>query len=99
MMMSFFLDLGAALSSPSAAPSSFLSAMKNLLGSSVGNASTRARTLAPNVRPPHRETRVAMVNDCLPSGKILPGHNDLAALSALPPVPVFLAKQLINHPF
>jgi hypothetical protein len=40
-----------------------------------------------------------MVNDCLPSGKILPGHNGLAALSALPSAPVFLAKRLINHLF
>jgi len=40
-----------------------------------------------------------MVNDCLPSGKILPGHNGLAALSALRFAPVFLAKRLINHIF
>jgi hypothetical protein len=40
-----------------------------------------------------------MVNDCLPSGKILPGHNGLAALSAAPFAPVFLAKRLINHLF
>jgi hypothetical protein len=73
--------------------------MKNLPGSSVGNASTRARYLAPNVRLPHRETRVAMVNDCLPSGKILPGHNGLAALSALLFAPVFSAKHLINQIF
>jgi hypothetical protein len=73
--------------------------MKTLPGSSVGNASTGARCLAPNVRLPHRETRVAMVNDCLPSGKILPGHNDLAALSALPKAAVFLVKYLINHLF
>jgi hypothetical protein len=40
-----------------------------------------------------------MVNDCLPSGKILPGHNGLAALSALPGAPVFSVKPLINHLF
>jgi hypothetical protein len=40
-----------------------------------------------------------MVNDCLPSGKILPGHNGLAALSALRAEAVFLAKHLINHIF
>jgi hypothetical protein len=40
-----------------------------------------------------------MVNDCLPSGKILPGHNGLAALSALLGAPVFSVKHLINHIF
>jgi hypothetical protein len=40
-----------------------------------------------------------MVNDCLPTGKILPGHNGLAALSAARFAPVFLAKHLINHLF
>jgi hypothetical protein len=40
-----------------------------------------------------------MVNDCLPTGKKLPGHNGLAALSAVQSAPVFLAKHLINHLF
>jgi hypothetical protein len=72
--------------------------MKTLLGSSVGEF-FRARQLAPNLRPPRHEARAAMVNDCLPSGKILPGHNGLAALSALLWTPVFSAKHLINHLF
>jgi hypothetical protein len=40
-----------------------------------------------------------MVNDCLPTGKKLPGHNGLAALSAAQFAPVFSAKGLINHIF
>jgi hypothetical protein len=40
-----------------------------------------------------------MVNDCLPSGKILPGHNGLAALSAVPRAAVISDKHLINHLF
>jgi hypothetical protein len=40
-----------------------------------------------------------MVNDCFPTGKKLPGSNGLAALSAVPFVPAFSVKQLINHVF
>jgi hypothetical protein len=40
-----------------------------------------------------------MVNDCLPSGKILPGHNGLAALSAVPQAAAISDKHLINHLF
>jgi len=73
--------------------------MKTLLGSSVGNAATRARISRQTLRLPHHEARAVMVNDCLPSGKILPGHNGLAALSALLGAPVFSVKHLINHIF
>jgi hypothetical protein len=40
-----------------------------------------------------------MVNDCLPTGKNLPGHNRMAALSAALFAPVFSVKGLINHLF
>jgi hypothetical protein len=72
--------------------------MKTLPGSSVGDFSARD-TSRQRLRRPHREARAVMVNDCLPSGKKLPGHNGLAALSALPFGPVFSVKYLINHIF
>jgi hypothetical protein len=44
-----------------------------------------------------RNAKGAMVNDYLPAGKNLPGHNRLAALSAAPRAAVFSVKPLINR--
>jgi hypothetical protein len=40
-----------------------------------------------------------MVNDCLRTGKKLPGHKHIATLSAGAAARVFSPKQLINHNF
>jgi hypothetical protein len=40
-----------------------------------------------------------MVNDCFPTGKKLPGHKHLAALSARQEEYRELPKRLINHDF
>jgi hypothetical protein len=40
-----------------------------------------------------------MVNDCFPTGKILPGNKGIAAFSARPRAYVVLSKRLINHNF
>src|SRR3954471_16686429 len=98
MMISFFdrkLFFGAAAPSPSA---SDVSALASVFFAFAIRVCPSAQPSGATVSPRH-EARLRMVNDCLRTGKKLPGHNHIAPVSAGSECTAFSLKWLINRNF